>query len=79
MLEIMGYLGSSLVNLKVPWRLVSKDMSKVFFNSCMVTVPHIEVKYYDMMACFTKKNVGIQAKLYQSLGLIPIFILRTCS
>ena len=52
------------VNLKVAWRLVSKDMSKVFFNTRMVTVPHIEeVKYYDMMVCLTKKNVGMLDKL----------------
>ena len=63
------------VNLKVAWRLVSKDMSKVFFNTRMVTVPHIEeVKYYDMMVCFTKKNVGMLDKLYQKLGLITIFM-----
>ena len=63
------------VNLKVAWRLVSKDMSKVFFNSRMVTVPHTEgAKYYDMMVCFTKKNVGMLDKLYQKLGLITIFM-----
>ena len=52
------------VNLKVAWRLVSKDMSKSFFNSRMVTVPHIEeAVFYDLMVCFTKKNAGMLEKL----------------
>ena len=52
------------VNLKVAWRLVSKDISKMFFNSRMVTVPHIEeASYYDLMVCFTKKNAGMIDKL----------------
>ena len=52
------------VNLKVAWRLVSKDMSKVFYHSLMVTVLHIEeAKYYVMMVCFTKKNMGMLDKL----------------
>ena len=52
------------VNLKVAWRLVSKDMSKSFFNSRMITVPHIEeATFYDLMVCFTKKNVGMLDKL----------------
>ena len=55
------------VNLKVAWRLVSKDMSKSFFNSRMVTVPHIEeASFYDLMVCFTKKNTGMLEKLVKA-------------
>jgi hypothetical protein len=52
------------VNLKVAWRLVAKDMSKVFFSSQMVAVPHIEeASFYDLMVCFTKEKVGMLEKL----------------
>ena len=52
------------VNLKVAWRLVSKDMSKEFFNSRMVTVPHIEeAAFYDLMVCFAKKDMRMLDKL----------------
>ena len=52
------------VNLKVAWRLVAKDMSKAFFSSHMVVVPHIEeASFYDLMVSFTKENVGMLEKL----------------
>ena len=64
------------LDLKVAWRLAAKDMSKEFFSSQMVMVPHIEeASFYDLMVCFTKEKVGMLEKMvkageYQLLGHI---------
>ena len=51
-------------DLKVAWRLAAKDMSKEFFSSQMVVVPHIEeASFYDLMVCFTKEKIGVLEKL----------------
>ena len=65
------------LDLKVAWRFAAKDMSKEFFSSQMVVVPHIEeASFYDLMVCFTKEKVGMLEKMtkaepeYQLLGHI---------
>ena len=62
-------------DLKVAWRLAVKDMSKEFFSSQMVVVPHIEeASFYDLMVCFTKEKIGVLEKLAK-VG--PEYQLRT--
>ena len=71
-------------DLKVAWRLAVKDMSKEFFSSQMVVVPHIEeASFYDLMVCFTKEKIGVLEKLtkvgpeYQLQGHISDLVRTT--